>query len=129
MLALTLMMGNLWAQADAEPAETNKPAAPATGASSKTAPSTDDKLAEDEATKSSDDEDEAIEEVARWGETDDDGNVIGDSGDQAWMMTSSALVLFMTLPGLALFYGGLVRRKNVLSVLVQCFAIACLLIL
>ncbi len=127
MLALALMMGNLWAQADAEPAETNKPAAPATGASSKTEPSTDDKLAQEEATKSNDDEDEAIEEVARWGETDDGGNVIGDSGDQAWMMTSSALVLFMTLPGLALFYGGLVRRKNVLSVLVQCFAIACLM--
>ena len=45
-------------------------------------------------------------------------------GHNAWMMTSSALVLFMTLPGLALFYGGLVRRKNVLSVLGQCFGIA-----
>ena len=40
------------------------------------------------------------------------------------MMTSAALVLFMTLPGLALFYGGLVRRKNVLSVIAQCFGIA-----
>lgn len=48
-----------------------------------------------------------------------------DSGDTAWIMTSSALVLFMTLPGLALFYGGLVRSKNVLSVLMQCFAITC----
>jgi Amt family ammonium transporter len=45
-------------------------------------------------------------------------------GHNAWMMTSAALVLFMTLPGLALFYGGLVRRKNVLSVLAQCFGIA-----
>src|SRR3954467_4183790 len=45
-------------------------------------------------------------------------------GHNGWMMTSSALVLFMTLPGLALFYGGLVRRKNVLSVLAQCFGIA-----
>jgi Amt family ammonium transporter len=45
-------------------------------------------------------------------------------GDTAWMITASALVLFMTLPGLALFYGGLVRRKNVLSVLMQCFSIA-----
>src|SRR5499427_2056139 len=44
-------------------------------------------------------------------------------GANAWQMTSSALVLFMTLPGLALFYGGLVRRKNVLSVLAQCFFI------
>jgi ammonium transporter, Amt family len=46
------------------------------------------------------------------------------SGDTAWMLTSTALVLFMTLPGLALFYAGLVRAKNVLSVLMQCFAIA-----
>ena len=44
-------------------------------------------------------------------------------GHSAWMMTSSALVLFMTLPGLALFYGGLVRRKNVLSVLAQCLGL------
>jgi len=48
------------------------------------------------------------------------------SGDTSWILTSTALVLFMTLPGLALFYGGLVRSKNVLSVLMQCFAIACL---
>jgi ammonium transporter, Amt family len=45
-------------------------------------------------------------------------------GHNGWMMTSTALVLFMTLPGLALFYGGLVRRKNVLSVLAQCFGCA-----
>ena len=45
-------------------------------------------------------------------------------GHNAWMMTSSALVLFMTLPGLALFYGGLVRRKNILSVVAQCFGCA-----
>ena len=44
-------------------------------------------------------------------------------GHNAWMMTSTALVLFMTLPGLALFYGGLVRRKNILSVVAQCFGI------
>jgi ammonium transporter, Amt family len=47
-----------------------------------------------------------------------------DTGNTAWMLTSTGLVLFMTLPGLALFYGGLVRTKNVLSVLMQCFAIA-----
>lgn len=46
-----------------------------------------------------------------------------DSGNTAWMLTATALVLFMTLPGLALFYAGLVRSKNVLSVLMQCFAI------
>src|SRR5262249_52316860 len=45
-------------------------------------------------------------------------------GHNAWQMASSALVLFMTLPGLALFYGGLVRRKNVLSLVAQCFGIA-----
>jgi len=50
-----------------------------------------------------------------------------NNGDSAWMLTSTALVLFMTLPGLALFYGGLVRSKNVLSILMQCFAIACLM--
>ncbi len=49
-----------------------------------------------------------------------------NSGDSAWILTSSALVLMMTLPGLALFYGGLVRAKNFLSVLVQCGAIAAL---
>jgi Amt family ammonium transporter len=47
-----------------------------------------------------------------------------NGADTAWIMTSTALVLFMTLPGLAMFYGGLVRTKNVLSVLMQCFAIA-----
>ena len=50
-----------------------------------------------------------------------------NSGDTAWIITATALVLFMTLPGLALFYGGLVRSKNVLSVLMQCFTIACLM--
>ena len=47
------------------------------------------------------------------------------AGDTAWMLTASALVLFMLLPGLSLFYAGLVRSKNVLSVLMQCFTIAC----
>jgi Amt family ammonium transporter len=49
-----------------------------------------------------------------------------NSGDSAWLLTSTALVLFMTIPGLSLFYGGLVRSKNVLSVLMQCFAITCM---
>ena len=48
-----------------------------------------------------------------------------NSGDTAWLLTATALVLFMTLPGLAAFYSGLVRTKNVLSVLMQCFAISC----
>lgn len=50
-----------------------------------------------------------------------------DSGDTAWMITATALVLFMTIPGLALFYGGLVRAKNILSVLMQCFTITALM--
>ncbi len=49
-----------------------------------------------------------------------------NGANTAWILTSTALVLFMTLPGLALFYGGLVRTKNVLSVLMQCFSIACI---
>jgi ammonium transporter, Amt family len=49
-----------------------------------------------------------------------------DSGDTAWMLTSTALVLFMTIPGLSLFYAGMVRAKNALSVMMQCFAITCL---
>lgn len=49
-----------------------------------------------------------------------------DSGDTSWLLTSTALVLFMTIPGLSLFYAGLVRSKNVLSVLMQCFTITCL---
>jgi len=65
---------------------------------------------------------------------DKDGNIaaglttpsvgVAAPGHNAWMMTSSALVLFMTLPGLALFYGGLVRKKNVLSVLAQCLGVS-----
>ncbi|KQP50440.1 ammonium transporter [Methylobacterium sp. Leaf108] len=54
---------------------------------------------------------------------------VPNKGDTAWMLMSSALVLLMTLPGLALFYGGLVRTKNMLSVLTQVFAIACLVCL
>jgi Amt family ammonium transporter len=50
-----------------------------------------------------------------------------DSGDTAWMIVATAIVLFMTIPGLSLFYGGLARRKNILSVLVQCFAITCVM--
>lgn len=50
-----------------------------------------------------------------------------NSGDTAWMLTATALVLFMTIPGLALFYSGLVRSKNVLSVMMQCFAITAMI--
>jgi ammonium transporter, Amt family len=52
-------------------------------------------------------------------------DLVMNSGDTAWVLTASALVLLMTIPGLAFFYGGLVRRKNVLSILMQCFIIVC----
>jgi Amt family ammonium transporter len=52
---------------------------------------------------------------------------VPDSGDTAWMLTATMLVLLMTIPGLALFYGGMVRAKNLLSVLMQCFAITALI--
>src|ERR1700684_447053 len=55
----------------------------------------------------------------------DDSSKI-NSGDTAWLLTSSALVLLMTAPGLALFYGGMVRRKNVLAMLMQSFILAAL---
>ena len=48
------------------------------------------------------------------------------AGDTAWMLTSTALVLMMTIPGLALFYGGMVRKKNVLATVMQSFAITCI---
>jgi Amt family ammonium transporter len=53
--------------------------------------------------------------------------VVLNSGDTAWMLTSTALVLMMTIPGLALFYGGMVRKKNVLATIMQSFAITCLM--
>jgi Amt family ammonium transporter len=55
------------------------------------------------------------------------GGFIMNSGDTAWVLMSTALVLLMTMPGLAFFYGGLVRRKNVLSILMQCFIILCVI--
>ena len=50
-----------------------------------------------------------------------------NTGDTAWMIVATLLVLMMTIPGLALFYAGMVRSKNVLSVLIQCFAITALI--
>jgi ammonium transporter, Amt family len=55
-----------------------------------------------------------------------DAEPVLDTGNTAWMLTSTVLVLFMTIPGLALFYAGMVRSKNVLSVLMQCFAVSAL---
>ena len=65
---------------------------------------------------------EAVADVAAPADAQEEVATI-DSGDTAWMIVATLLVLFMTIPGLSLFYGGLVRSKNILSVLVQCFAI------
>jgi len=65
------------------------------------------------------------------GEGEEEGEKVPvlNSGNTAWMIVATALVLFMTIPGLSLFYGGLGRKKNVLSILVQCFAITCIMTL
>jgi ammonium transporter, Amt family len=119
--------------ATASPAATVAPAAPATATAPATAPTPsapvptlEQRVAGLEAYITNGDPTAPLK--------DKDGNIPKDltmatvgtpgPGHNGWMMTSSALVLFMTLPGLALFYGGLVRRKNVLSVLAQCFGIA-----
>jgi Amt family ammonium transporter len=88
--------------------------APAADGSAAKAPTLEDRVADLEA---------YVNNGAR--QTNAPSNIAGPGpGHNAWQMTSTALVLFMTLPGLALFYGGLVRRKNVLSVLAQCMGIA-----
>jgi Amt family ammonium transporter len=89
------------------------------------AAATDTAAATEEQSAPVTDEDEAAEEEVE-AEAADDGAAASpevptfDRGDTAWMLTSSALVLFMTAPGLAMFYGGLVRKKNVLGVMMQC---------
>jgi len=67
---------------------------------------------------------EKLAEAARWQALQDRVAAAELAGHNAWMLTASALVLFMTIPGLAMFYGGLVRKKNVLSVLMQCIFLA-----
>ncbi|MDB6168072.1 MAG: ammonia channel protein [Verrucomicrobia bacterium] len=89
-------------------AQTPPAAAPAAAAPA--APTTDERLA-------------ALEAYVNNGDPGKTLTGVAGPGHNGWMMTSAALVLFMTLPGLALFYGGLVRRKNVLSVLAQCLGI------
>ncbi|MFP6894104.1 MAG: ammonium transporter, partial [Opitutales bacterium] len=80
--------------------------------------------AQDNATASPDASEAAVDAAAPADAADAPEEVATiDSGDTAWMIVATLLVLFMTIPGLSLFYGGLVRSKNILSVLVQCFAI------
>ncbi len=119
LLMLTLVATTMFTTftAKAEDASTATPAAPA--ADAKADPDIAQRVADLEA---------YFNNVARGGDAADakvKSNVsVAGPGHNAWMMTSAALVLFMTLPGLFLFYGGLVRRKNVLSVIAQCFGIA-----
>ena len=100
-------------------AQTAAPATPEAAATAKAAPNVEQRLADLEA---------YINNASRGADATDakiSSNVSGSGpGHNAWMMISAALVLFMTLPGLALFYGGLVRRKNVLSVMAQCLGCA-----
>jgi ammonium transporter, Amt family len=113
ILTLTLLAALMASLPRAWAAETNAaPAAAATEAAKE--PSVEDRLADIEA---------YLNNGAR--QTNAPSKVAGPGpGHNGWQMTSTALVLFMTLPGLALFYGGLVRRKNVLSVMAQCLGIA-----
>src|SRR5881392_2765179 len=118
-LSLWLMLNFLPSAAHAEAAATNAPVPAAAAPAKKADPDLAQRVADLEAyvsngTRGSDAADAKVSSKL-------DGTP--GPGHNAWMMTSSALVLFMTLPGLALFYGGLVRRKNVLSVLAQCLGI------
>ncbi|MDR1010461.1 MAG: ammonium transporter [Opitutaceae bacterium] len=107
----------------AEPAGT---AAPASASASNAAPAPTAASALASASASTEARLDALEAYVNNAAPAADGPLAGTPGPghNGWLMTSTALVLFMTLPGLALFYGGLVRRKNVLSVLAQCLGIA-----
>jgi Amt family ammonium transporter len=126
-LVVLVSAGGVTARAEDQNASASPTPAPAASATpSAPAPTLEQRVAGLEAYLTNGDPTAALK--------DKDGNIPKDlttpavgtpgPGHNGWMMTSSALVLFMTLPGLALFYGGLVRRKNVLSVLAQCFGIA-----
>ena len=114
-LSWTMLGGALHAQETAPPAPAEVAAAPAAEPAPAT---TEQRLADLEAYFKN-------AQPGKDGDTTWKSNIAGPGpGHNAWQMTSTALVIFMTLPGLALFYGGLVRRKNVLSVLAQCLGIA-----
>ncbi|MCW1924354.1 ammonium transporter [Luteolibacter arcticus] len=104
---------------EATPPPAAEPAAPAAEAAAPT-PTVEERLADIEA---------YMNNVARPEKTSGATSLVAGPGPghNAWQMVSTALVLFMTLPGLALFYGGLVRKKNVLSVLAQCLGCACMI--
>jgi ammonium transporter, Amt family len=120
LMVASLATARVWAADDAKPAEAAAApaaAAAAPAADAKVDPTLEQRIADLEA---------YLNNGARaTAGTNATSKIAGPGpGHNAWQMTSTALVLFMTLPGLALFYGGLVRRKNVLSVLAQCMGIA-----
>lgn len=113
--AALLLSGSAWVTAQEPAAPAAAPAAPAAEAPAAAAPSLEERVADIEAYMNNG------ARVTAAGTS----KVAGPGpGHNAWQMVSTALVLFMTLPGLALFYGGLVRKKNVLSVIAQCMGIA-----
>ncbi|QIF02163.1 ammonium transporter [Roseimicrobium sp. ORNL1] len=114
LAAAAILTGGSWLSAQDAPAPAPAPAPAAAEAAAPAGPSIEDRLGDIEA---------YMNNTARV--TKEGSKVAGPGpGHNAWQMTSSALVLFMTLPGLFLFYGGLVRQKNVLSVIAQCMGIA-----
>jgi ammonium transporter, Amt family len=131
LTALTLLSAASWvARAADEPAPATTPAtAAATAVPKRADPTVDQRLSDLEAyvnntARVADGTNNVASKLGTYDEKSGTYSANSGPGHNGWMMTSSALVLFMTLPGLALFYGGLVRRKNVLSVLAQCLGIA-----
>ena len=125
---LVLSLGAIQADAQATNAAPAAPAAPAAAAPAPAAPLDLTKVSLDTLNQRVSDLEAYMNNVADAAAADPTGKTTSNisasgPGHNGWMMTSTALVLMMTLPGLALFYGGLVRRKNVLSVCAQCFAI------
>jgi ammonium transporter, Amt family len=124
--AIALSPGSSWAQDAAAPAP-----APAAATAPAAAPAPAEPAAAEPAAATIEQRIFDLEKYVTNGQAGKDGDVTWKSniagpgpGHNAWQMTSTALVLFMTLPGLFLFYGGLVRKKNVLSVIAQCMGIA-----
>ncbi|MCX6876078.1 MAG: ammonium transporter [Verrucomicrobia bacterium] len=117
--ALAAVAMTIFAISTVAPVNAQDAAAPPTAAQAVVAPTVEERLADLEA---------CMNNAARPQKESGAASLVAGPGPgaNAWQMVSTALVLFMTLPGLALFYGGLVRRKNVLSVLAQCLGIACM---
>jgi len=129
LLSLTLLAGLLGSITLVRAADAPAPAAAAPATPKRADPTVEQRLADLEAyvnngARVADGTNNVSSKLGSYDEKTGSYSAAPGPGHNGWMMTSAALVLFMTLPGLALFYGGLVRRKNVLSVLAQCLGIA-----